>query len=178
MNTLAAWIKKYKTSLDSSCSVKNHVVDTVTAGDRFIVKYLGSKDIGNNSECTTREILSHYLKENVNKIPAQEIIIDLTSITLRQINQKDQSLLLFTIPLSHVKDVRYRRRDNVYGSYCIFVSRDDLHRSLSAHVLLCDSSEKAAKIFKSLETAFNVGNKTDSRNCDQNHSIGHVPETI
>lgn len=152
MSIFTGWKKKY-TFLNSSGLDE---VDRAIAGDSFAVKYLGQTDITINPECTAREILSRYSMKHLKTAPTQELMIDSTSITLRDNGCEDRPSVWFTIPISEIKNVIYRKRDGQYGNYCIFVARDVRQRCLRAHVVSCNSSEETAKVFKSFQAVFNV----------------------
>ena len=141
-------------------------IDGVFAGESFKIRYLGRTDITGsakfNFEEIANEIVSQYSKTSLSKLLHLDLIIDSTLVVIRDNDRQRESTVLFSIPLSNVRDTFYIKNDKRYEKLCIFVARDAPHYTLKAHVLLCDSPLITTKIFESFQNAFIVTSTMNS----------------
>lgn len=167
MNLIRLWKTGHK--LLKSPSLDE--IDGVIAGRSFKIRYLGCTGIDENGECdfkqTADNIFAQYSSNSAINLVQFDLLIDSMSVMIRDIGGQGEPTVLFSTPLSNVRDVLYRHSDKRYGKVCIFVARDVPLCSLKAHVLLCDNPKIATNMFESFTRAFSAlrsTNKSHSRN--------------
>ena len=135
-------------------------VDGVLAEKSFKVRYLGRTDVDQNGECnfneTAREIFAQYSPKSLKNVVQFDLFIDSKSVMICDNKRQHKPVVLFTIPLSNVRDVFYLKNDKRFGNVCIFVARDISDYPLKAHVLLCNNPEVTANVFQSFQNAFAI----------------------